>query len=66
VPFFDATDPVDVSRTVASVLVDREQFVVRQQVQLQQMASRTWQVVAADWRDVLLEAIEQGKQGSAA
>jgi len=30
------------------------------------MASRTWQVVAADWRDVLLEAIEQGKQGSAA
>jgi glycosyltransferase involved in cell wall biosynthesis len=66
VPFFDATDPVDVSRTVASVLVDREQFVVRQQVQLQQMASRTWQVVAADWRDVLLEAIEQGRQGSAA
>ena len=59
VPFFDPRSAAELCRVVIGVLSDRTNTVSIQQAALKHMSKRTWQVVAEDWRNVLLEAIQR-------
>ena len=59
VPFFDPRSAAELCRVVIGVLSDRTNTVSIQQAALKHMSKRTWQAVAEDWRNVLLEAIQR-------
>ena len=61
VPFFDPRSPADLCRVVIGVLSDRTNTVSIQQAALKHMSKRTWQAVAENWRNVLLEAIQRSR-----
>lgn len=64
VPFFDPRSSAELCRVVIGVLSDRTNTVSIQQAALKHMSKRTWQTVAEDWLEVLLEAIQQSGRDS--